>query len=85
MKEFSKKPNSIDLSLEDMLIHFINSGSIEKVIDLIRDNASIVNSQKKSTKETPLHYAAESNNIDMVKLLLSLGAKGYIQASSATV
>jgi ankyrin repeat protein len=82
MKEFSKKPNSIDLSLEDMLIHFINSGSIEKVIDLIRDNASIVNSQKKSTKETPLHYAAESNNIDMVKLLLSLGAKESVKVKS---
>ncbi|HOP64568.1 MAG TPA: ankyrin repeat domain-containing protein [Spirochaetota bacterium] len=86
--DYARLGGHVDLALEldgqssnyykTQLNYAIKSGNTSRALSLI-SNSSNVNEKETLSNLTPLHYAVEANNVEIVRALLSAGADPNVQ------
>ncbi len=54
--------------------HLVETAQLHELKKLLAENPSAVNKAERNTLKTPLHLACERGNIQMIDLLISMGA-----------
>ena len=72
----SQDVNSVDRDGRTPLIHAIlGSPASQKLVRLLIDSGATINMHDKGQAWTPLHYAAREQDLEVVKMLLEVGAE----------
>ncbi|XP_070579650.1 transient receptor potential cation channel subfamily A member 1-like [Ptychodera flava] len=74
-----------DHVLKTCLHWAVEENHVKYVSALLRHGAEILLNSKDSNDQTPLHYAAENGNLEMLQLLLSNGAKPDVKDAEEKV